>query len=332
MGNIKIMPASLPERSPVLEPFSIVRAYAELVRLPNLFTAMADIVMGFLFTHPHGLSPGDERILGLLLGASTALYAAGVVLNDVFDFQTDLRERPGRPLPSGRVSLPIARVIGWGLLAVGVALGAGAARFAGAWWPGIVAAALAGCVLFYDGFLKKTLAGPLGMGACRMLNVLLGMSALRSDGAFSLPWDKADWLVAGALGLYIVGVTWFAQGEAGRSKRLTLAMATAVMLVGIGLLYWLPAWVATPVPMLQVEPWRWTVFLGALAGYTAFRGLLAIRNPGPQWVQMTVTGLIHTLVFLDAAACFVVQDIPGAFFVLLFVFPASLLGHWLYST
>ena len=33
-----------------------------------------------------------------------AIYAAGIVLNDVFDYEIDRVERPGRPLPSGRVS------------------------------------------------------------------------------------------------------------------------------------------------------------------------------------------------------------------------------------
>lgn len=329
---------SAPDRSPVLEPFSAVRAYAELVRLPNLFTAMADIMLGFLFTNPQWLrrfEPAGGRVLGLLLASSAVLYAAGVVLNDVFDVEIDMRERPDRPLPSGRVPLGIARALGWGLLALGVALGAGAAVLAHTWLPAIVAAALAACILLYDGLLKKTLIGPLGTGACRSLNVLLGMSAigLHADGPLSLPWGKVHWLVAGALGVYIAGVTWFARGEAGRSKRLTLSLATVVMLVGIGLLVFIP-YMTEPVQLLQGngEMWRWHALLGAMAAFTLFRCVLAILNPSPRWVQATVTRLIYTLIFLDAAACFVVADFLGLLLVIMFLFPASILGRWLYST
>ena len=40
-------------------------AYLELIRLPNVFTSMADVVMGFLFTHAV-LGPSDGLVFGLL--------------------------------------------------------------------------------------------------------------------------------------------------------------------------------------------------------------------------------------------------------------------------
>ena len=45
------------------------------------------------------------------------------------------------------------------------------------WRSGLVATALTGCILAYDGFLKKTPLGPLAMGACRFFNLLMAMSA-----------------------------------------------------------------------------------------------------------------------------------------------------------
>ena len=60
----------------------------------------------------------------------------------------------------------------------------------------------------YDRRLKGTLIAPLGMGACRFLNVLLGMSAAAE------PWYEVHWLIAAAVGIYIAGVTWFARTEA----------------------------------------------------------------------------------------------------------------------
>ncbi len=68
-----------------------MRAYLELVRVPNVFTAMADILLGFLFTH-RGLEPFGPFVL--LLAASSMLYLSGMVLNDYFDREQDARERP----------------------------------------------------------------------------------------------------------------------------------------------------------------------------------------------------------------------------------------------
>ena len=95
------------------------RSYLELMRLPNVFTAMADVAMGFLFVQPSDWQWDgwhDLWTLALLFAASSVLYMSGIVLNDVFDLEIDRRQRPERPLPSGRVSLWVARRLGWSLL------------------------------------------------------------------------------------------------------------------------------------------------------------------------------------------------------------------------
>ena len=143
---------------------------------------MADVAMGFLFVQAADWKwdhvVATLATLAMLIAASSLLYIAGVVLNDVFDLEIDRRERPERPMPSGRVSLDAARRLGWRLLVLGVALGTGAVFFTGQLRPGVVAALLATVILLYDAWLKRTPLGPLAMGACRMLNVLLGMSAV----------------------------------------------------------------------------------------------------------------------------------------------------------
>jgi 4-hydroxybenzoate polyprenyltransferase len=102
-------------------------AYLQLTRLPNVFTAVADVLMGFLVTRPDfdlfSAAPRDYLLPGLLVAASCCLYIAGMVLNDVFDIRVDSYERPSRPLPSGRVPMKSATALGFGLLLAGVALG-----------------------------------------------------------------------------------------------------------------------------------------------------------------------------------------------------------------
>ena len=68
-------------------------AFLELLRLPNVFTAIADVVMGFLLV-AWTVSGPDWPPLVWAVAASTALYLAGMVLNDLFDLEVDRRERP----------------------------------------------------------------------------------------------------------------------------------------------------------------------------------------------------------------------------------------------
>src|SRR5687767_4196141 len=92
-------------------------AYAQLVRLPNTFTAMADIVLGAVVTGL--LSSNWSSFLGLL-AASICLYWSGMVWNDYFDIDQDRKERPGRPLASGNISLGAARNVAIGLMVAGL--------------------------------------------------------------------------------------------------------------------------------------------------------------------------------------------------------------------
>jgi len=300
-------------------------ALLQLVRLPNVFTAMADVLMGFLFVR-NSFGLGDGWALGLLIAASSALYMAGMVLNDVFDYAIDQVERPERPLPSRRIGLATARALGWSLLAAGVVLSLIAAPIVGQFRTAAVAIILALSIVLYDAWLKRTPLGPLGMGACRTLNVLLGMSVLAG------PWQTAHWLVAAAIGSYIVGVTWLARTEARRSNRLHLVGATLVMLLGIGLLSGLLKVTDVLVPVLQFDPSRWYMVMAILAGLVGWRTLKAIVDPSPAAVKNAVRQSILSLVILDASACFAVRGMPAAIAVVLLLVPATFIGQWLEST
>ncbi len=303
---------------------STLRAYLQLVRLPNIFTSIADVVMGFLFVR--GITGVlDAGILGLLIVASASLYAAGVVLNDVFDFHRDTAERPERPLPSGRVRRGVAAFVGWELMLVGVAAAWGAASLAGGFAPGLVALALAACIAGYDAWLKRTPVGPLAMGACRMLNVLLGMSVAVQA------WQVQHALVAGGIAIYIVGVTWFARTEARESNSVYLGLATLVMLAGIGMLWWFPDFrTAVQTEAGSLEGFRiLMIVLGVLIGW---RCLHTAKLPTPQQVQMTVRRCILSVVMLDAAVCYYIQGPKWGVAVLALALPTMLAGAWIEST
>src|SRR5262245_37514444 len=109
---------------------SRLRACAQLVRLPNVFTAIADIALGALVA-----SALPDRWLPFLVLALTSgsLYSAGMVWNDYFDIEQDSKERPFRPIPSGRISRGMAARLGAALMASGLLFALIAAWSLSAW-------------------------------------------------------------------------------------------------------------------------------------------------------------------------------------------------------
>ncbi len=322
---------------------SKIRAYLELLRFPNVFTAVADVMMGGWFvTYSHQrpdlpeLRPG---VLFLLIGSSCCLYLAGTVLNDYFDRDKDAEERPARPIPSRRVPESAAQWLGSELLIVGVAVAWLASYFNGSFRSGLIACALAAAIVLYDGRLKSTILGPFGMGACRFLNVLLGMSIASAEQA---PWDASHFMVAGGIGVYIAGITWFARTEAVISSRPQLVAATAVMWSGIAMLACFPMLPATPTFLHQKTLPMWFLLWLILAGQIGWRCLRAAFAPVPANVQYAVKNCILSLIVLNAATTVATQGYPmmatfppqqlQCIAILALLAPTLFLGRWIYST
>ncbi len=323
-------------------------AYAQLFRLPNVFTAIADIVAGYLFVHiGEGLAPW--WIFAVLVGASSCLYIAGMVLNDVFDVEQDTRERVGRPIPSGRVSIGSATRIGWLLLVGGVVLGAvagflpttGASAVALPYRSGIVATLLAIMVVAYDRVLKRTPLGPIAMGSCRFFNMLLGMSTASmvwcGGPAWTLYYEPGQLLIAGGLGVYVAGVTWFARTEARESNSLVLVGAIGVMMIGVAMIAgyaWMPRPEHFPVggsrAMGQMGT-MWPLLIGLISVTIVRRAMMAVQRPIPSRVQQTVKMAILSIILFDAAIALLAGPVY-AIATLALLAPTLLLGRWVYST
>jgi 4-hydroxybenzoate polyprenyltransferase len=297
-------------------------AWLQLLRLPNVFTALADVMMGYLVAYRE-LQP--VRDFALLAAASVLLYLSGMVLNDVFDAEVDARDRPDRPIPSGRVSLKAAAAVGWGMLTTGVVIAWILSFNANDWRPGAVATLLAACILLYDGALKRTRLAPLVMGECRTLNVLLGMSLM------IIPWGKADILIAIGIGVYIMGVTIFARTDARVSSRTRLTAGLIVLLSGISLLAAVP-WLTIDRPPLAVILPGWYLLWAALALIIGRRCTMAIFEPSPQRVQSAVRHCVHSIIVLDAAVCVGYASSYWGFAVLSLLIPTMLLTLWLNAT
>jgi 4-hydroxybenzoate polyprenyltransferase len=317
-------------------------SYLRLMRFPNVFTAMADIAMGFLFVRQ---SIDLWPVFVLLLVASSLMYLAGMVLNDVYDVEVDREERPSRPIPSGAVPLKRARTLGYLLLFAGISLGCAAGWLQQAmddgqvivWRAGAVSLLLAACIVGYDRILKKTWLGPCAMGSCRFFNVLLAMSVARElDGpAWTLYYTPAMLLVAGGIGVYILGVTIFARTEAKPSNRLMLIAGLSVMTTGVvmlGLLAWIDGR-ALPFRLPAAAEY-WPLLLTLLGLGVARLAVMAIVDPRPARVQVTIKQSLMTLIMLDAGVCLLAAN-GNPFYalgVVALLAPMIWLGRWMYST
>jgi 4-hydroxybenzoate polyprenyltransferase len=301
--------------------------FAQLLRLPNVFTAFADIALGAAVTA--AILPSAPLAfwvaMTLVALASGCLYLAGMVWNDVFDRAEDAVARPFRPIPSGRVSVRSAVLLGIALLALGMGLAALAGLPGHAQWnhePLAYAIGITVAVLLYDGGLKRTPIGPVAMGSCRFLNVLFGLSPI-PDELLDL---ELRFHIAGVVGIYIVGVTWFARTEEARSNRRQLIAATIVIALSLVLGLILKAKLP-PGSGTFLFPYLLVAF-GFLIGRPIAR---ALASPGPREVQSAIKRAVLGLVVLDAVLATAFAGLP-ALAILLLLPPALLLGKWVYST
>jgi 4-hydroxybenzoate polyprenyltransferase len=286
-------------------------AWLELVRVPNLFTAIADVLAGYLYA-----TRGDliRHGLPVLCAASLCLYAGGVTLNDVFDMEQDRAERPARPLPSGRVSRGSAAGLAALLLSAGIVLaGSSSGRAA------VIAALLALCIVLYDGVLKRTPVGPVLMGACRGLNLLLGMSVSLG------PATAVALVPAGLLGAYVASLTRFASREARSQTRGQLLPGALGVLSSVAGLAGLMGVVHEPDGFYLIG----VAALFSIAAVTTARG---IRDLSPLATQRAVRTLLVMLVGLDACIAWSAAGITAALSVASLIVPTALLGRFFRMT
>jgi 4-hydroxybenzoate polyprenyltransferase len=177
-----------------------------LGRVSNLPTVWTNTLAGIVLA---GGSVADARTAPLLLALSL-FYVAGMYLNDAYDAGIDARERPERPIPSGLVSAETVFALGFGMMALGLALlvwvGYGVAAGTGL-GPLMGGLGLGAAIVLYDRRHKDNPLSPVLMGLCRVLVYVTAGLAV----AYVLP----SALLIGALLLlcYLIGLTYVAKQE-----------------------------------------------------------------------------------------------------------------------
>jgi 4-hydroxybenzoate polyprenyltransferase len=191
-----------------------VKTLLTLGRTSNLPTVWSNVLAGLVLSGAAVGSVDVAALAVLLVVVASAFYEGGMFLNDAFDAEIDARERPGRPIPSGQVTRGTVFGIGYGLLVAGLAL-LGLASLSGLARPGFLPllGGLGTCaaILVYNRWHKGHAWSPIAMGACRA--GLYATAALAVSNALG----SNVLLGAGALWLYIIGLTHVARFETGKA-------------------------------------------------------------------------------------------------------------------
>jgi 4-hydroxybenzoate polyprenyltransferase len=277
--------------------------YLLLGRVSNLPTVWTNTLAGATLA---GAAVAPGRVI-LLAAAFSLLYTGGMYLNDAFDRKVDARERPERPIPSGRVRAGSVFAIGFGLLGMGILTVAAAALGLPGGGLGAVAsgALLAGVITAYDAWHKANPLSPVVMGLCRVLVYLTAALAVASA------IGPAVWGGAVVLLSYLIGLTYVAKQENLTEVRHLWPLAflgapflyawRSLLDAGAGAILYLAflGWVVFAVSLL-VRPRRRDIrraVVSLIAGISLLDALLIAGAGEPARALWAVAGFALTLAF-----------------------------------
>jgi 4-hydroxybenzoate polyprenyltransferase len=261
-----------------------VTVYLRLMRPANIVTSVADVLAGIAisgyFYNLHFTTTSFYPVVLLCL-STMGLYGGGIVFNDVFDAELDRQERPERAIPSGLVSLKEAAFLGAFLLLWGIGF-----AFSYSAQAGLIAVLISFFALLYNKISKHIkFIGPLNMGLCRGLNLLLGISV-------SVSMLTQFYYLAMVPVIYIFSITMISQGEVhGGNKRNLYIGGVLYAIVVCAILYFAISQLQS-LAILFLLPFVWMIFTPLIN---------AIKNPvGPNIGKAVKAGVI-SLILMDAA-------------------------------
>lgn len=293
-----------------------VKEYLQLIRLPNVFTTPSNILAGyFAAVTTTTAAEADGVHLIALMVSSGLLYIAGIVLNDYFDIEIDKKERPSRPLPSGKISKGYALTIAIVALLIAniIALIVGPISLA-------ISLALTLLIIAYDYQLKYSVLGPFAMGGTRSLNVIFGASPVL------LYIDNHSVAIVGvaaaSLFFYVSSITILSKKEVGKER----PNSTLVILIVFGVIL-----AIVPLGMLLQFEWTFLLNLSIFAGVTivTFRQYIAKEVPS---VQKAVRNMVISIIILDSVFVTGTAGLPYGLATLLLIAPVVVLAKKLYVT
>jgi 4-hydroxybenzoate polyprenyltransferase len=333
--------------------------WLRLIRASGLFTIASNSSAAIVVATYAGGSLDPKVIAALLFQgngmnvawvalASCLLFASGMLWNDLADVERDIELHPRRPLPSGRIRLITAYVVG-AALAVGALLVAVASDAAqefssrgvppyGFYTAGIVLS----LALLYN-FLAKSVPwlGSLTMASVRASHAIFALLLLGADhfrlgalavlGAFgldaaaSVPLRPAFYPLL--LGLYVFGVTLISELESRAGRRWELVVGGAAMalaMLGGSVLLVTAHWITALQQAGGYVQLVGGLFLGlAILGWWGWRvlwpWLAALRTGRKGMIGPLVGAALGGMILFDALLA--TSAHPGAGLAILCLYP-----------
>jgi heme O synthase-like polyprenyltransferase len=277
------------------------KEYLQLVRLPGIFTAFSNVLIGYFFS----FSFNSEIIfLPYLLATSGMLFCSGMIFNDYFDYNLDKKERSFRPLPSGKISKHNALLIGF----IFLILANISASFLG--FDSLIVSLILSCmILFYNLKLKSILfLGIFNLSVIRMLNILLGFSIIE------ISFEFIQYLFP--LGIFVVGISVLAKNEIKSNLIIYKKLNKIIIIITIA-----------SVSILVINNFQFEslLFLGLFS-------FLSVYSLFFKKIQNQITVQLLSIILLDSILISFFAPLEFSILVSLLILPAYVVSKKLYLT
>jgi len=270
---------------------SNLKHWLVLTRCSNLPTVWSNVISGWLLGLTTQVLLGfyDSTVilpavwglkLFILLSGTSLLYVAGMILNDVYDYKWDCKNRSERPLPVGSISLTHAMWAGYLLLSIGAILCIFSVGIILNPVTVILISLLIFLILWYNFAHKGNPLAPIVMGGCRALLPLIGFNIAS---ARMVSPTSFVFIYAIVLGIYTYALTWVAKYEVMPPKK-SFAIERILFLI--------------PLPLILYGSFTcWG--LGAVIFYTLWIVFSNYRHPMPAGISARVADRIAAFSLLD---------------------------------
>ena len=274
--------------------------YLQLVRIPGIFTALSNVLIGYFFL----LSETEVVSFPFLLLTSGMLFCSGMIFNDYFDLQIDKKERPDRPLPSKKISKQNAFLLGVIFIIL-----ANFFAFVVGYHSLIISLIMTALIIVYNYKLKFiSFLGIFNLSSIRFLNVLLGFSL------FSITFDIIQYVIP--IGIFVGGISILAKNESDLITPISKKLNYIFIIITIGY-----------VSILLINNFHIEslIFLGLFLTMQ----LCALFE---KKIQNQITFQLLSIILLDATLISILASFYASILVSLLIIPAYFIAKKLYLT
>jgi hypothetical protein len=292
--------------------------YLLLIRLPNLFTLPSNILVGFAIASALSLTITSFVQVLLLVTISIFLYCVGLVLNDLFDYNIDKKERPDRPLASGKISRKIAIVLVsiFSVIALSLSILVSVPTFG-------ISLVLIALIFGYDKYLKNTQAGPFTIAAARVMNVMLGTS-VSFNNIDSFPQFVILVFVLTITFVYVSLIGFISKYEVqGFSENIKLYLIRVVI---AGIISSITLF--TVIGFFKYE----SLIILALFLFIMTKAVYRIQNKDSIGIQQCIQKMIMSIIVLDSTYLSGIIGLEVGLAVLLLIAPLLIMSRKMYMT